>query len=74
MRRRLDERDGKAARTKIFRHFDADEAAAHDDGAPRRRMKIRQTAQSLGIGHIAKSEDARALDARNRRTQGLRTG
>ena len=37
-------------------------------------MKIRQTAQSLGIGHVAKSEDARALDARNRRTQGLRTG
>ena len=74
MRRRLDERDGKPARTKILRHLDADEAAAHDDGTPRRRILIRQTAQSFGIGHTPKRKDARAFDARNRRAQGLRTG
>ena len=74
MRRRLDERDGKPARAKILRHLDADEAAAHDDGAPRLRIPVRQTAQSLGIRHTPKREDARAFDARNRRAQGFCSG
>ena len=74
MRRGLDERDGQTSPAKVFRHLDADEATAHDDGASRLRMKIRQPAQSFSVGHAAKRENARTVDAGNRRAQRLRAG
>lgn len=59
MRRRFDERDGKPA-SKILAIFDADEATAHDDGAPCRHILVCHVAQSLGVRHTPKREDARA--------------
>ena len=74
LRRCFGEMHGQSALHEVFRHLDADETTAHDDGLRALAEADSRLLHSLGIFHRADGMDGFLLDAGNRRDERMRSG